>query len=83
MQMVDTDSLKRKASDSLIDDDKVLVENSNDSDSDMDDGLISFDMMLAEKDCFSDSEEEEDYTNRKTKVRFIAQFIEVTVLIPA
>ena len=71
MQVADTNIRKRKASDSLMNNDEVLVDRSNDSDSDMDEDLIIFDMMLAGNSCFSDSDVDEDYSDKKTQVNFM------------
>jgi len=79
MQVAHTNTLKRKASVSLTDENKLLAERSNDSDSDMDDDLVSFDKMLAGNSCFSDDDMDDDHTNEKTEVRFTSRATEHAV----
>jgi len=79
IQVTNANTRKRKAFGSLMDDDKVVVESSNDSDGDMDDSLISFGMMLAGNSCFTESDVDEDYADKKTQVHFMIQAIGSTV----
>jgi len=80
MQAADANTRRRKASGSLMNDEKVLVGTSDDSDGDLEEGTVGLNMtndkILAETSDVSDSDVDEDYTDKQSKVHFMMRAIE-------